>query len=704
MLRYILRHEVEGDITLTKSDCPANVDNFTLTLSRSEIYADVLRTYTIADKFYGKGKAYIDSIYKKYGWQAKILVDVEEFDQSVFRWNKIIENGRISWAKIKQTEIYTEVNIEDGDLQAKIMNRHDIDINIFSTLSVDGATLEGIEDLSTPVQLRGLDGNTGIKAIYPKNLFRRIINSLSGEEDRFDSTLFDTYPQDGELATIMFCNGKQIRNLDETNFSISLKDAFEALSANRCLGMGFETIDGKTKAIIDKRNYFYTPIVSVTLEEITDLEYSVASEFMFSQIKAGYANFEKKENQYGQSEYNNKATYSTPLTDFKKTFNIISPVRADGVTIEELRTKGVSDESTNFDNEIFLLDCVRDSDGNLKSRQLEGLNTNPSGISGELQLYTNLLLSPARMVYNWKEWLSIGLQFDKENYLRIQKNETLTNLKTFKTGDEQSIQDGADIPINDLGSPFLSGEIVKFNAKFSGSDTILIRNSPRNLIRYKDYILKQYKFAYVKELQITPVENTHQFEGYVAILPEDFDSNFYLLDEQGLPIMNESGGFIILEKNMLASSKISQLPNLANIPDDAFYLVAYNGSNYNQTGAQLKAGLAFDIEGAQTAILPADSENAIILGSYDKTTYIVNYQLKRGTRFRSGIFTIVADEDNQPAIIAESGTVVKPNNFEETAGVLTIAADVSSTQVRLIITTDDSDSEQSELTYLVTVL
>ncbi len=702
MLRYTLKYKDES-IVLTGRDAPVNSDDFSMSLSRSKIFGSVLRSYTVSDKFHGKGKTWINSILKKYGWNIDIIVNVEYYNQKTFKYEYIIENGKLGISKPKQTKLYTEVNIEDGSLQSKVMNRSDVDVNYFNLTTLDGGDIIELSDSTTDIILRGLTGNTLVKAIPPKKLFERLVNSLSGLDNRFDCSLFETYPTDAELSLIMFANGTQIRGYTPENFTISLTNAFQALSANKCLGAGFEDIDGKTKVIFEKRRYFFNPIVVCTLENISDLEYSWADEFMFKELVVGYENFNKKENEYGQSECNNKASYSTPLQNFKETKEIISKVRGDGTTIEKVRELGISYNKSEFDDDNFLIDCVRDENQNVVSRQLEGLSGNPSGIYSELELYTNILLSPARMIYNWGEFLITGLRFDKEKYLKIQKTETFSKLSTTKTGESNPVQDGEDILIESIGTPFLTGRLVKFNATFNIEKILLIKNSPNGLIKFFDIIDNKFNFAYINELQIKLVDKQHQFEGLEAIFTEADENVPLLLDEEnGLPALLENGTYIRLEKNMAASSKISNLANLASIPDDAMFLIAYNGSNYNQTGAQLKAALAYDIDGAQSAILQPDDSSDIILGSFATKTRIITYQLTRGGKVRSGVLTVVAGADNSPAVVDEGGLTIYPNTFGETAGVVSITANVLSEQVILTIETDASDANYSELTYMIT--
>lgn len=705
MLRYIFSHADYGSITLDKENSAVNSDSFTSTFSRSEIYGSMLRSYTISDKFTGIGKTWLDTVYKTYGWNCEVVVNVEKYSQTNHTWVKLVEKGRVNWEGINQTDLSTEINIEDGEFQAKVMNRSEVEIDYYSLVTVDGDAIIDFEENDLLINLRGIGSDSGIRAIYPKRLFERIINNIGGLAGRFDSNLFQTLPFDGELATIFFTNGRYIRGYNDGALTISLKDAFEALSANRCLGMGFEKIDGVWKVIIDKRNYFWPQKVVCELSNINNIEYTTADEFMFNELIVGYPNYEKKENEYGQSEYNNKAIYSTPLTHFKKSKSILSNVRADGTTIERLRVLGQTNQTDDLDTANFLLDCWRNESGNLESRKLEGIVRNPSGIYAETELYTNLLLSPARMVNNNGNFLITGMQFDKDKYFKIQKNETPTRLNTWKTNDPADITDGADILISSIGLPFLTGRIVKFDCTFDIATVEAINNDPNGLFKYFDNIEKIHKFAWGKHIEVTPVHATHQFEGYEAIINDDIEKESLLLDETGEPIMLNNGSFIKLENQNMASSKVSQLNNLATIPDDAMFYISFNGEDWYQSGAQHKEALKVDIDGMQSALLLPDTETNIILGSFlDKTTLLILYELKRGDRYRSGIFTLVADTDDAPAVITESATVFIPNTFGENAGVTNIAADVASTQIRLKITTDASDAITSEIKYLITAI
>lgn len=703
MLRYTLTHSIEGSIVLQGKDSPANADSFSLSFSRSETYHSVLRSYTISDKFAGIGKTYIDAIIAKYGWNAIINVSVEMWDANFFKWFYIIENGIVNLSNWKKTEIFTEVNFEDGSFQSKVMNREENEINYYNLIDSDGNEMRDFLSSDIDITLNGVGSTSLVSCIYPELLFRRIINNISGLADRFDSSVFELYPNVGENALLMATNGKKIRGFAGLNFTTSLKDTFKSYSAIKCLGLGFEKIDGVDKVIIDKLRYFFTPLVICELQNIRNLEIIWATELLPSEITVGYSNSEKMENIYGQSEYNNKVIYSTPLNQFKKKMSILSQYRADGTTIENLRVLGITADASNLDNENFIIDCFKDELENVVSRKLEGLKTTPSGVYADFPLYTNCLLTPARMLKNWGDYFGAGLIFDRDKYLQIQKTETTTNIVTESITDLYPIEDGKDVLIYEICDPFLTGRIIKFDATFGALEISLINEAPNGLIKFYNYVDKIYNFAYIKDIQINPVDATHSFEGYEAIYTASNENDYLLLDEQGLPILTEDGNFIKLETSAMASTKITQFENLASIPDEAYYVVAYNGKNYNQKGSQLKAALAVDIEGMLSALLQPDTEGIIIVGDFTvNTTYLIQYQLKRGERYRSGMFTLIAYADASAADITESATLTIPNTFGETAGITSITADVYQTSVRLKILTDNSDTDISELKYLIT--
>ncbi len=694
MLKYVFTYG-DSSIILKGSDSPANVDGFTLSLSRHEIYHSVLLSYTISEKLQGEGKKWIDNLISLHGWNLEIQADVSMFDG--VQYLPLIEKGRVNLRKCVQSELYTEINLENGSFESNILNRDDNEINLISDVDINGKDISSFLTPASDVYLRGTtETSKQIKGYLLKDAFQKSLRVITGEAYPIDEDASPVIFNDNRITTL----GQMIRGFENVDFPIKFIDLFKSISIQSGYGMGFKRgLD--TKVYFDYIDAFYPQTITAEITDIRNLEYSFDEDLIFNKLEVGYANYEKKENTNGQSEFNNKAYYTVPINHFDKTKQLISPYRADGLSIERLKNLGISDASDNMDNEVFIFDCII-KDGVLTNRKNELFDT-ISGIYSSLELYTNLLFSPARIINAWSSFISIPFIWDTTKNLLFQKSETQTKLSTRYQNEPLETSDGVDIPATNLSEPFLTGRIIKFDCTFTAQILQDIINSPNGLHKFNDYINKISNFGYIKNINLVPVDKSHMVELYEARNVPDIEAIGYLLKEDGSPLLLENGSLIQLEYNMpQIPTKISALPQKFTFDDDDDIVIANNGYNYRTKGSVIKASIAAETEAIETYSIDADFEKIINLGAYDLyKTFYINYTLTRGARFRAGLFIIKAYSDSQ-ASISDPSPVIIPEIFGETGGLSNISADVNSNQVRLKLTTDNLDAEITDLFIKVT--
>ena len=699
MLRYTLTYEGKEDLILTRSDLPVNADQFKYTLTRSNTYYSVLRSFTISDKFWGRGKIWIDEVFELTGWASEIGVKVEMYDGVLMQWLPIIENGIVNLSKIRQSELYTEVNFEDGSFEQKVMNYNDTEINYYATEDIEGNPIATSEVNTVLLVLRGLVNGVvqtfEKQAVKPFNAFQRVLQAITGKPE----PLFSTELKTGLFSTVLLANGRMIRGIENTSISFSLKDLFTSFNSFGCLGMGFESIEGQKQVIIEGRSYFFNQTVIATIDQLNDLEYEIADELMYNQINVGYSKTAKSESENGLSDFNRKINYTSPAKQFTKKIDIISTYSASGTDIESLRVKGFTDDSDDRDDNIFLVDTFIDPDtGNYTSRQTEGF-LELDGVYENYELKTNARLSPARMLYQWGSWLSVCLKYFKEKKLKYNSQSLLSQLRTRFGVEEYTILDGSDIAISELAQPYLSGRVIKFNCTFDASTMSSIISNPNGLIKYYDYIKKDYNFAYIKELSMTAVDKKHNVELWEATTIDETEISGVILCEDGGNMLQESGFNILLEENMAQTpTKISQFDILTAIADTAYIPFVQDGKNYQISGADFKDTVINAVDGAVFVTIAAGEIKEINLGAYSNNkAYQINYYSSRGSsRMRSGMVGIMAYSDSGANLI-EPGYTTSP---EEDNGGYLLTSDVSSGQVRLIVTADSSDSDNTGFYYV----
>lgn len=558
MLRYTLTYN-ETSIELTGRNLPADVNELKILISRSNRYGSALRSVKVGDKFHGIGKAFIDDIIDANGWNATITCTIEYIDYSTYTWVNLYD-GTLDLSSYKKEKTFSTVNIESGDIQSLIMNKASLELDYNQTTDIDGNLLVTPTNAFQEILLRGqitydefgvITSNPESQryCVYPFKAIEKLIYILTGKEARLRSTILgrtqDGNGADGSMAYRMFTNGHLLRDYPFTsvNLNLSIEKTFDSLSAQGWLGMGFEKYNGRYYAVIERRDYFFNPVVVATIDSINDLEYSIEKDFMYNGIEVGYANFEKRETEFGQAEYNGRSKYTSPIKYFDKDFKIVSPYRMDAMTIEGLRTSIVpSSENETTDKEIFIIDSINDN-GTIKSAQLEDFES-ASGVYNGINVFTNLNTTPARMLLNWGEWLAIAVQHDKDKYLNFQNAEALSKVITQKTG-EPTVRECANIPIGDLGEAWLTGYVAKFNCTFSNAQFNAILENPNGMIKFYDYVKNEYVLGWIKEVSMSPIDKIHNCEIWISS-NQEYDLYNYLQDANFEPILTADGDYILI--------------------------------------------------------------------------------------------------------------------------------------------------------------
>lgn len=103
------------------------------------------------------------------------------------------------------------------------------------------------------------------------------------------------------------------------------------------------------------RNKVFASNVIKTLQHVSNLSYQFDESLAFSDIEVGYKKQDYDNNNSAINEFNFTNNYKTDCDISENTLSLISPYRADCYGIEELLVKSGEDESTDSDNDIFVV-------------------------------------------------------------------------------------------------------------------------------------------------------------------------------------------------------------------------------------------------------------------------------------------------------------------------------------------------------------
>jgi hypothetical protein len=147
----------------------------------------------------------------------------------------------------------------------------------------------------------------------------------------------------------------------------------------------------------------------------------------------------------------------------------------------------------------------------------------------------------------------------------------------------------------------------------------------------------------------------------------------------------------------MANKKTSQLSN-KTAPDNSDFIRLGNvNSDWYITWSQIVSALNLALSDIVTINVVTDTTYNLILGNTPAFAgFTIDYIAIRGTRIRKEILQILCDGTN--VLIQETGYRTLPDTEDEDCG-LAFAVDISGDNIRLIITSDDSDASTTKIMY-----
>ena len=336
----------------------------------------------------------------------------------------------------------------------------------------------------------------------------RTLQLITDDNDVLKSDLFGrtdtpvvTYAEDGQLGHLT--KGLFIRSSTGFNdgFALTLADIFQALSSVFQIGMGVEVVDGKYKVIVETLQYFFDSTVVIDLSnriKESTIEKEVIANRHYNQVEVGYNSFEYL-TVGGLAEYNTKSSFSTVIAVIDNKLDLVSKYRADTQGIVSLRKKISSTEDVKGDEDIFIVDTLRD-EGDFIARTGEGFAEVTGGADAE-NCY-NLLLTPKRNLIRHGQIIRAGLEKNLGTYLRWQATDKNTTLATRLDTETEMLVENADVLVNDLEESFFIPEIYTVECTMNYADLTTILANEKGLIK-----IAPEKYGWIMSLSIGQKEN-----------------------------------------------------------------------------------------------------------------------------------------------------------------------------------------------------
>ena len=368
---------------------------------------------------------------------------------------------------------------------------------------VHHSNLELSEEIGTTL------AEVSVPMFYIYEAFVRTLQLTSGDSQPFHSHLLgrtdsapDTYITDGTASLMAITCGKWIRefNANATQLLFNLKDLFTSINAIWNIGLGFETISGDLKVVVEDESYFFditenssypTESQFYQVNQILDLSSYLNNEMISkevlpdwyaNEIEGGYGTFEY-ENVQGLKEFNTKSSWAVPIKSVKTKLNLVSAYRADTQGVNKLRAKPVLTfpaEDVSGDNDIFMFDVKRAGTYVFTVKTWDDFDYISGGV--DPQSSYNLNFTPRRNLERHGNRLdSMRLQAtDEIQWLKSDKNNSLVTQRNDETTPKA---ENGDILISDLTKGYWIPEAYNFEAPVNLATVTALQANPRGVIK-----------------------------------------------------------------------------------------------------------------------------------------------------------------------------------------------------------------------------
>lgn len=275
------------------------------------------------------------------------------------------------------------------------------------------------------------------KTVLMHEAVKRTVQFYTGQEDCFESTLLGRidlgYAEDGQGSLVANTNGNNIR-LRPKAISHSLQSLIAINNALYGIGVGYKTVDGVQKLLLEKKSFFYNKnLRALSLGKVYNVRRRLDINRLYNQIRFGFNSKIDLDQINATDAFNTIRDYVLPLRNSKNKLDFSTDVKADGYQIEYQRGYINSTKDAKLDDENFIIQAIRDGLG-YKAKKDEGYNL-ITGVIDPASGY-NYDLAPARCVRNWLQYLASSLVYSNDKVAKFAAGSVNYELSTQKTGED----------------------------------------------------------------------------------------------------------------------------------------------------------------------------------------------------------------------------------------------------------------------------
>ncbi len=304
-----------------------------------------------------------------------------------------------------------------------------------------------------------------IQAYRPLKLLNKLMGKVTDQQYTALSNALLEYKD-----VVVTC-GDAIRGLSEAKIKTSLLQFFQAY--NTVAGLGFGQIINQMR--MEEKGYWVDYSDPIDLGEVRDMVVSPAPDYMYNSIKIGYPD-QEYDDVNGRQEFNTTLEMSTPYTRQTKTYESISPYRADcyGIEFTRINLEGKTTTDNKADNDVFLIHISETAVPDIPFTAFKLDRTLNVGATGLLEPDTvyNLFLSPKRCLLRNGDFIHSFFYQQEDKYLKFQ---TLDKNSSVVAG---GVVENADVSIASLPPQLFTPNKFQYQTKGVQDLSVILAKNP----------------------------------------------------------------------------------------------------------------------------------------------------------------------------------------------------------------------------------
>lgn len=351
-------------------------------------------------------------------------------------------------------------------------------------------------------------------------LFSRAVEAvtdrcLTVKSDYYGRTDSQPYAaaQDGCGSLRVLTNGLKIRQAENNNLSMSVKDIFEGLNGIDNIGMGVEG----NQLRVESAEYFFQDNKIIDIPLIPESDINLEESRIYSVIKTGYKKWETQSVK-GLDEFNSNKEFRTGLKSVNNPLDITSAFVAAGYVIEQIRTQLFSTTGradNGYDNDTFIISVDR-SYGSFIVEQ--GNISSPANIFSPETAY-NWRIRPLYNLMRWAKSIFHAYPNINDSLAKIFFSSGTGNyvaegeLTDGCKWENKPLAENDDLSVNDFLQqliPLLSTDDISFTYPLSAAEYKIIKANPYGYINLQCGTGDFWK-AYIQEINYQPSKGEASF-------------------------------------------------------------------------------------------------------------------------------------------------------------------------------------------------